>query len=580
MDNRTFAGLLAATPPVDLSIIELTAELTRPDGSFDLDAAAARQQTWRWPASRRRTTRRPRAAAGGAEMATAAPAQLSGLAKLLLRRPPSLRELVTLVGYADDYAWFVGLVRRLFPQEAEAALAAPDVRGRVERFANLFGERHFPLYAPFIEFWTEEEGDEPPWSWLRKGIPFDLMGFGYDGLHEMWDGYREGLSAMALLVKPPDPYYEGPDGLRVAWLESAAARIPQETLLRIPQGGIPLDDLTEALKGTRFEGAAQACSWVLAETGNFFLDHTYEDGNRTTASPTPGTTTSSRRGRRSGARPAPSWTRCASWATGWRRTSPAASPRCWTSRWSGFPTKKRRKTNMTNEVDTTRWSLPGPADAARDDLKLQLEVYGETILLRGFENDAAWVRTVSADEIANVFTQHLGFSSGLLPEETLWWNQGETGQVVALWRPPQVWSVALQREAFKPPARLRLPMPGLVFVCSPGRAPWVYAALGRPNDPEQLLFRAPAFNVFRDGRVCPGSHRFPEEVGLIPEGFFQSFFSLTGDTRDRSKKHPDNLQALWEEIDGTTAYPAEDLVPQCTVGQAMAVSEGRRGHRF
>ena len=97
---------------------------------------------------------------------------------------------------------------------------------------------------------------------------------------------------------------------------------------------------------------------------------------------------------------------------------------------------------MTNEVDTTQWSLPGPADAPRDDLKLQLEVYGETILLRGFENDAAWVRTVSADEIANVFTQHLGFSSGLLPEETLWWNQGETGQVVALWQPPQVWSVA------------------------------------------------------------------------------------------------------------------------------------------
>ena len=71
----------------------------------------------------------------------------------------------------------------------------------------------------------------------------------------------------------------------------------------------------------------------------------------------------------------------------------------------------------------------------------------ETILLRGFENDAVWVRTVSADGIANVFTQHLGFSSGLLPQEAIWWNQGETGQVVALWRPPQVWSVALQREA-------------------------------------------------------------------------------------------------------------------------------------
>ena len=63
----------------------------------------------------------------------AAPPRLSGLAGLLLRRPPSLRELVTLVGYADDYAWFAGLVRRLFPNEAEAALAAPDVRQRVER---------------------------------------------------------------------------------------------------------------------------------------------------------------------------------------------------------------------------------------------------------------------------------------------------------------------------------------------------------------------------------------------------------------------------------------------------------------
>ena len=211
-------------------------------------------------------------------MAAAAPAQLSGLAGLLLRRPPSLRELVTLVGYADDYAWFAGLARRLFPQEAEAALSAPDVRTRVERFARLFGERHFPLYAPFFEFFMDE-GDEPPWTWLRKGIPFELMGFGYDGLHEMWDGYREGLSALALLAKPPDSIYEGPDGLRVAWLESAAERIPQETLLRIPQGSIPLDDLTGALKGTGFEGAAQACSWVFAETGNFFLDACYEDGN-------------------------------------------------------------------------------------------------------------------------------------------------------------------------------------------------------------------------------------------------------------------------------------------------------------
>ena len=212
-------------------------------------------------------------------MAAAAPALISGLAQLLLRRPPSLRELVTIVGYADDYAWFTGLVRHLFPEEGEAALSAPGVGARVERFANLFGEKHFPLYMPVIEFWMEWEGEEPPWSWLRRGIPFDLMGFGYEGIHELWNGYRDGISALLLLVNPPDSFYGESDEIRTAWLESAAERIPQSTLERIPQGGIPVETLTEAVKETRFEGAAKAASWVFAETGNFFLDHCYEDGN-------------------------------------------------------------------------------------------------------------------------------------------------------------------------------------------------------------------------------------------------------------------------------------------------------------
>ena len=42
-----------------------------------------------------------------------------------------------------------------------------------------------------------------PGPGCRRGIPFELMGFGYDGLHEMWDGYRDGLSALVLLAKAP-----------------------------------------------------------------------------------------------------------------------------------------------------------------------------------------------------------------------------------------------------------------------------------------------------------------------------------------------------------------------------------------
>ena len=211
-------------------------------------------------------------------MEAALPPLLSGLAETLLRRPPSLRELIVIVGHADDYAWFAELVRRLFPEDADAVLSALDVRTRVERFAELFAERHFPLYAPFMEYWIETDPDEPPWSWLRRGIPFDLAGFGYDSLHELWDCCRDGLSALALLVKPPEAFFCGTDEIRTAWLESAAERIPRETLLMIPRDGIPKGDLKEAVEETRFEGAALACSWVFAETGNFFLDHSYDDG--------------------------------------------------------------------------------------------------------------------------------------------------------------------------------------------------------------------------------------------------------------------------------------------------------------
>ncbi len=211
-------------------------------------------------------------------MATAAPPVLSNLAERLLRRPPSLRELIVRLGYAEDYAWFAGLARRLFPGEAETMLAIPDLGQRLERFARVFEERHFPLYAPYLEFFVDE-GEDPPFTWLRRGIPFQLMGFGYDGLHEMWDGYQEGLSALALLAEPPDAYYDEPGGLRTAWLECAAQRIPQETLERIPKGGIPLETLTETVRDTGYEGAAQAAAWVRAETGNFFLDHCYDDGD-------------------------------------------------------------------------------------------------------------------------------------------------------------------------------------------------------------------------------------------------------------------------------------------------------------
>ena len=242
-------------------------------------------------------------------MQAAAPPVLSNLAETLLRRPPSLRELIVRLGYAEDYAWFAALARRLFPDEAETMLAVPDVGERLERFARLFQERHFPLYAPYLEFFVDE-GEDPPFTWLRRGIPFQLVGFGYDGLHEMWDGYREGLSALALLAEPPDAYYDEPGGLRTAWLECAAQRIPQETLERIPRGGIPQEALNEAVQDTGYEGARPRPPPGCGPRPATSFSTIVTTMATTTASPIPGRRKLSRRARRSGAGPTGSWTRC------------------------------------------------------------------------------------------------------------------------------------------------------------------------------------------------------------------------------------------------------------------------------
>jgi len=77
------------------------------------------------------------------------------------------------------------------------------------------------------------------------------------------------------------------------------------------------------------------------------------------------------------------------------------------------------------------------------------------------------------------------------------------------------------------------------------------------------------FNLFRDGRTCPGTHRFPSDVSEIPESFFQSFFTVEADHRGRSKKYPDDLLRLWEELDGKKRYPLGDLVPLGKVGDVM-----------
>ena len=223
-----------------------------------------------------------------------------------------------------------------------------------------------------------------------------------------------------------------------------------------------------------------------------------------------------------------------------------------------------------NETEI-RWAGPSIRDVPADPLSARLDIHGESIILRSFEETETWVKHVNADQIAAVFTEHIGTSTGLLPRGTLWWRHSTAGTVTAIWKEPRVWPVALQTRALEAAERFMLPMPGLIFICAAGMAPWVYAVKRFPEDPLEPVYCMPAFNMFHNGRSCPGNHDFPTDVRRIPESFFQSHFSMTGQTRNRSESHPEDLYELWKELDGRNEYPLEDLVQQGNVSDIMQI---------
>lgn len=215
------------------------------------------------------------------------------------------------------------------------------------------------------------------------------------------------------------------------------------------------------------------------------------------------------------------------------------------------------------------WALPEGLQVPKDELRLRLDFYDGTLLMHRYEGGTTTTHQVSPDDVAAALTRDLAVSSGLLPPNTLWWKNSRNGPLVALWVAPKVRAVAMQDKPFEPPTRLRVPMPGAIFVCAPGQPPWVYAVKSRPRAATDTVYSFPAFNVFSHGRVCPGTHQFGQSLPNIPDEFFISYFSHTGDFAGRSTKHPKDLRALWEELNGKTQFPTSDLVRAGTVSDVM-----------
>lgn len=185
-------------------------------------------------------------------------------------------------------------------------------------------------------------------------------------------------------------------------------------------------------------------------------------------------------------------------------------------------------------------------------------------MLHDYDNDVVGTRIVSVVDVAHALASQLAYSTGLLPVNVLWWRNTRTGPWFALYEAPRVRRLALQLEALKP-TRYDVPLPGLVFLCSPGQSPWIYAVAGRPAHVDDTVYKAPLVNVYESGRTCPGNNEYPQLPGEIVESFFQSFFTRHADIKGRSVKYPDDITAQWKALDGKTEYPLKDLVKHGTI---------------
>ena len=278
-----------------------------------------------------------------------------------------------------------------------------------------------------------------PYSILRDGIPFQLMGFTWDELHAMWEWQqrRTGLAALALLLMVPQDEagatydYEELLGMRQAWMESAAASDPREDAASESQrDGITLERLEKAVKGTHLEAAHLAGRWFHGTTGTFFLDNFIDQDEFSGYSDPWEEDTHRVRQPRNGERQKTSSTRIEH-LTAWLEEDlperfeqmldlilerleeiPENSSQENSSKENCQPGKFQQREfqpgkfhggemSETTDPGDINWAGRGKTQTERDKLKMRLDIYEENLILKCYEEDATWTRQVDANQIAS-----------------------------------------------------------------------------------------------------------------------------------------------------------------------------------
>ena len=185
--------------------------------------------------------------------------------RLLARRVPSLSSLIAQISNAEEYAFFVDMVKTYLPERQQDILREPTPTSQMARFASYFEDRYFPLEPTF------KDGMAEGYEEITRCIPVICMGISYEDYHEAPE-WRPGALLMAYLVD--NPYSE--EDLDVPLAEACREHLPDALIERAGQSRLFPGEAHSLLKGTRYESLALWADRLHFCTGNFFLDTEYE----------------------------------------------------------------------------------------------------------------------------------------------------------------------------------------------------------------------------------------------------------------------------------------------------------------
>ncbi|MCP4994666.1 MAG: hypothetical protein GY934_12900, partial [Gammaproteobacteria bacterium] len=189
--------------------------------------------------------------------------------------------------------------------------------------------------------------------------------------------------------------------------------------------------------------------------------------------------------------------------------------------------------------------------------RLRLDFYKSAVLMSQWQEDGRITSyPVSIHDVVTACTK-VDLSSGLLPTNTLFWQQQANQMVLGIYVVARRWWVQTEGRSY------HLPMPPFVFVGN-GSSYRIFAVKKRPSSEHDHLYHTPCPNVHTTGGICQGNTPFPvcspQRIEQALHLFLEGSLFNADLSRGKCQYYPEDVRTLWADLDGRKRFPLSELV--------------------